>query len=60
MRAKRLQPAPLVAGIGVLVVGVLALLDAQNVISLSFAALAPLACAVLGATLLASGLTRSG
>jgi hypothetical protein len=56
----KFQPAPLVAGIGVIVVGVLALLDSQDVISLSFAALAPLACAVLGATLLASGLTRSG
>jgi len=60
MAGRRLQPAPLIAGIGVIVVGVLALLDSQDVISLSFAALAPLACAVLGATLLASGLTRSG
>jgi hypothetical protein len=47
-----------VAGIGVMLIGVLALLDAQNVISLGFGALAPLACAVAGATLLASGLTR--
>jgi hypothetical protein len=60
MAAKRLQVAPLVAGIGVILVGVLALLDAQGVISLSFAVLAPLACAIAGATLLASGLTRSG
>jgi hypothetical protein len=60
MAGRRLQLAPLVAGIGVILVGVLVLLDAQDVISLSFAALAPLACAVLGATLLASGLTRSG
>jgi hypothetical protein len=59
MRA-RAQLAPLVAGIGVIVIGVLALLDAQDVISLSFAALAPVACAVAGATLLASGLTRRG
>ena len=56
----KFQLAPLVAGIGVVVIGVLALLDAQDVISLSFAALAPLACALVGATLLASGLTRSG
>jgi hypothetical protein len=56
----RSQLASLVAGLGVIVVGVLVLLDAQDVISLSFAVLAPLACAVVGATLLASGLTRSG
>jgi hypothetical protein len=56
----RLQIGSLVAGIGVIVVGVLVLLDAQDVISLSFAVLAPLACAVVGATLLASGLTRRG
>ena len=60
MAAKKLQIAPLVAGIGLVLVGVLVLLDAQDVISLSFAALAPLACAIVGATLLASGLTRSG
>ena len=59
MRA-RLQVGSLVAGLGVIVVGVLVLLDAQDVISLSFAVLAPVACAVVGATLLASGLTRSG
>ncbi len=58
MRAK-LQLAPLVAGIGVMLVGVLVLLDAQGVLSFSFGVLAPLACAVVGATLLASGLTRS-
>jgi hypothetical protein len=55
----KLQLAPLVAGIGVILVGVLVLLDAQNVISLGFGGLAPVACAVVGATLLASGLTRS-
>ena len=56
----RLQLAPLVAGLGVIVIGVLALLDSTHVISLGFGALAPVACAVAGATLLASGLTRSG
>jgi hypothetical protein len=56
----RWQLGPLVAGLGVIVVGVLVLLDAQDVISLGFGALAPLACAVVGATLLASGLTRDG
>jgi hypothetical protein len=54
------QLAPLVAGIGVIVIGVLVLLDAQGVISFGFGVLAPVACAVAGATLLASGLTRSG
>jgi hypothetical protein len=54
------QLAPLVAGIGVIVIGVLVLLDAQGVISFGFGALAPVACAVAGATLLATGLTRSG
>jgi hypothetical protein len=53
-----LQLAPLVAGLGVIVIGVLCLLDGQDVISLGFGVLAPLACAVAGATLLASGLTR--
>jgi len=52
------QLGPLVAGIGVILIGVLVLLDAQGAISLGFGALAPLACAVAGATLLASGLTR--
>lgn len=54
----RPQFGALVAGIGVMVVGLLALLDSQNVLDLSFAVLGPLTCAVLGATLLAVGLTR--
>jgi hypothetical protein len=52
------QLGALVAGVGVIVIGVLVLLDARSVISLGFGALAPLVCAVAGATLLASGLTR--
>jgi hypothetical protein len=52
------QLGALVAGIGVIVIGVLVLLDAQGALSLGFSGLAPLACAVAGATLLASGLTR--
>jgi hypothetical protein len=54
------QLAALVAGIGVIVIGVLVLLDAQDVITFGFGALAPVACAVAGTTLLASGLTRRG
>jgi hypothetical protein len=55
-----LELGPLVAGLGVILVGVLALLDSQDVISLDFGVLGPLACAVVGATLLALGLTRRG
>jgi hypothetical protein len=53
-----LEIGPLVAGLGVIVIGVLALLDSQDVISLHFGVLGPLIFAVAGATLLAIGLTR--
>jgi hypothetical protein len=55
-----LEVGPLVAGLGVALIGVLVLLDGQDVISLNFGVLGPLACGVLGATLLAIGLTRRG
>lgn len=58
MRRDEWQIGPLVAGLGTIVLGVLVLLDAQDVLTLTFAGLAPVACAVAGATLLASGLTR--
>jgi len=48
----------LVAGVAVLALGVLLLLDAGNTLELSFALLAPVACAATGAILLASGMTR--
>ncbi len=48
----------LVAGIAVLVLGLVLLLDATDAIALSFAVLAPVACAAAGAILLARGLTR--
>jgi hypothetical protein len=54
----RLEIGTLVAGVGVAVIGVLALLDSGGVLSLRFAVLAPVACAVAGATLLALGMTR--
>ena len=57
-RARRPQLAPLVAGLGIALVGVLALLDSRGVIDLTFAVLSPVVLAVVGATLLASGLTR--
>jgi hypothetical protein len=47
-----------VAGIAVLALGVLLLLDASNTIELSFGVLGPVACAATGAILLASGMTR--
>jgi hypothetical protein len=48
----------LVAGIAVLVLGTILLLDATDALGLSFAVLAPVACAATGAILLARGLTR--
>jgi hypothetical protein len=56
-RAK-LELGPLVAGLGIAAIGVLALLDSRGVLSLHFGVLAPVTCAVAGATLLAMGLTR--
>jgi hypothetical protein len=50
--------ASLVAGIAVLVLGLVLLLDATDLLPLSFALLAPVACAATGAILLARGLTR--
>ena len=48
----------LVAGIAVLVLGLILLLDATDAVALSFALLGPVACAAAGAILLARGLTR--
>jgi hypothetical protein len=50
--------ASIVAGIAVLALGAVLLLDATGAIELSFALLAPVACAAAGAILLASGLGR--
>ena len=50
----------LVAGIVVLALGAVLLLDATGAFDLRFAVLGPLACAALGAILLARGLSRSG
>jgi hypothetical protein len=47
-----------VAGIAVLVMGVLLLLDATGTFDLSFGILGPVVCAATGAILLASGMTR--
>jgi hypothetical protein len=48
----------LVAGIGLVGFGAVLLADALDAIHLSFAALGPLACFLLGGVLLASGLSR--
>ena len=48
----------LVAGAGTIGFGALLLADSLDVLHLTFAWLAPLACAVVGAILLASGLSR--
>lgn len=52
------DPTSLVAGIAVLALGLLLLLDATGTLELRFGVLAPAACAAMGAILLASGMTR--
>ena len=56
--ARRPDPTSLVAGLALAAFGVVLLLDATGTIDLRFAALAPLASAVVGAILVTSGLTR--
>jgi hypothetical protein len=58
MTRRHLDVASLVAGVGLVAFGGVLLANALDVIDLSFAALGPLACLLLGAVLLASGLTR--
>jgi hypothetical protein len=60
MRPVRRSPdtTSLVAGIAVLALGVLLLLDVSDTFELSFGVLGPVACAATGAILLASGMTR--
>ena len=57
MRGRPDIPA-LVAGLAVLALGGVLLLDALAVIELSFAVFAPIACAATGAILVANGLSR--
>jgi hypothetical protein len=58
MNGRRPDLPALVAGVGLVVLGAVLLADALDAIDLSFAALAPLACFLLGDILLAAGLTR--
>ena len=48
----------LVAGLAITGLGAVLLLDQVGTLDLGFAALAPIACAVIGGILLANGLTR--
>ena len=54
----RPDPTTLVAGVAVLALGGVLLATSLGAFDLSFAAFAPLALAAVGATLLASGLSR--
>jgi hypothetical protein len=58
VRRDKTDIASLVAGLAVVALGILLLLDRSGDLDLHFAALAPALCAVIGATLLASGLSR--
>lgn len=49
----------LVAGLAVLALGAVLMLDALGVFDLSFAAFAPVACAAMGAILIANGMSRA-
>jgi hypothetical protein len=57
-RARKPDVATLVAGLALLALGVVLLLDSLGTVNASFANIAPIACAAVGAILLASGLTR--
>jgi hypothetical protein len=57
---RRPDVAALVAGVGLLLLGGLVLLDRTGELDLRFAVYTPVVCAVLGATLLAAGLSRRG
>ena len=59
MRPGAIDIPSLVAGIAVLALGSTLLLDALDVLELSFALFAPIACAAVGAILVASGLGRT-
>jgi hypothetical protein len=52
------DPVALVAGLALAAYGVVLLLDNADALDLRFAAIAPITCAVVGAILLASGLSR--
>jgi hypothetical protein len=59
-KPERLDIVSLVAGVAIAALGIAVLLDRTGVVDMGFAELAPIALAVMGAILLASGLTRAG
>jgi hypothetical protein len=58
VRAAKPDIPALVAGLALLALGAVLLLDAAGAIDLSFGLFAPIACAAMGAILLANGLSR--
>jgi hypothetical protein len=58
VRTARPDIPALVAGLALLAMGAVLLLDALGLIDLGFGIFAPIACAVTGAILLANGLSR--
>ena len=60
MRRARPDIASLVAGLALMGLGGVLLADALGAFELRFATLAPVACAAIGAILVAVGLGRSG
>lgn len=55
---RRPDPPSLTAGVVLIVLGAVLLLDRTGAVDLGFGVVAPVVCAALGAILLASGLTR--
>jgi hypothetical protein len=55
---RRPEPASLTAGIVLIALGAVLLLDRAGAVDLGFDVIAPVVCAALGAILLVSGLTR--
>jgi hypothetical protein len=60
VRSSRIDIPSIVAGIAILALGSVLLLDALGALDLSFALFAPIACAAVGAILIATGLARDG
>jgi hypothetical protein len=57
-RSRDIDGSSLVAGLSLVAFGVVLLLDRSGALRLTFATMAPIAFAVLGAILLATGLSR--
>jgi hypothetical protein len=55
---RRPDPSSLAAGLVLIALGAVLLLDRTGAVDVGFAVVAPVVCAALGAILLVSGLTR--